>query len=92
MGRSGVSKINKARERARDRAASKAKRKAIMAKMENSIGAKGINELHGMSWGEKVSFVLSSAWILNAWYEKLGLIIIIFLAGWKLLNLFGWLL
>lgn len=90
MGRGNVSKIMKSRSRAEERAAAKKKRQALMSRMNDALGAKGINELNNMSWGEKVNFVLSSAWILNAWYEKLGLLIVLFLAGWKFLNFFGW--
>ncbi len=89
MGRGNISKIQNARIREVERNSAKAKRKSLMAKMENSLGAKGINELHGMKLGEKINFVLSSAWIFNAWYEKVLMLLLVYLGGWKLLNLFG---
>ena len=92
MGRGNVSKIMKGRERASANKTAKAKRKAILDKMQDSIGAKGINELSDMGWGEKIHFIMSSAWIFNAWYEKALLLAFVYLGGWKILNMFGWFL
>lgn len=89
MGRGNVSKINRKEERKQQAASRKAKQKAIISKMENLVGTKSISELQDMSWGEKVRFVMMSSWILNLWYEKLGMLLFIFLGMWKILNLFG---
>ena len=89
MGRGGVSKINSAKDRKQDRMIHKAKKKALIAKVENSLGAQGFNDLQGMTWGQKVNFVLISSWIFNTWYEKMGLLLFTFLGCWKILNFFG---
>lgn len=91
MGRGNVSKLVRAREKKVERDASKKRRNAILAKMQDSIGAKGLNELQGMTWGQKIGFVISSAWIFNTWYEKMIMLLLVYMGGWKILNLtFGW--
>jgi len=93
MGKGHVSNYQETLRRKEERKAEKKARKArqekILQKFENSMGAQELRDLQGMGWEEKAKFVLASSWILNKWYEKLGLLIFLFLGCWKILNLFG---
>lgn len=72
-----------------NRRLAKIRRKALIGRLESSMGAKSLGELQDMTYGEKIRFMLTSGWILNAWYEKLLLIAFVVLGSWKILNLLG---
>ena len=89
MGRGNVSKHYDREKRKEKHSARKARQNAILAKIQGTADAKGISELQNMKFGEKVRFIMTSSWILNAWYEKVGFLLFIILGCWKILNLFG---
>jgi hypothetical protein len=92
MGKGALSKYEKREERRAKRAEDKRMRRSMLSKIEQSLDAKDLSSLQGLTFYEKARFVLESSWILNAWYEKVLLLILIILSGWKVLNLFGFLL
>ena len=92
MGKGSISRYHEKEERRLRREAEKNQRRKLLSKIESNWDAKDMSSLKGLTFGQKAMFILQSSWILNAWYEKVGLLIMIILSGWKVLNLFGFLI